>query len=69
MDLDVKKEMRWKHWAAHTLAMKSGQVDIIVSPSVDMLSNLEEIPGVEVSIRETEDACLALTEDPVSVIL
>lgn len=49
--------------------MKSGQVDIIVSPSVDMLSNLKEIPGVEVSIRETEDACLALTEDPVSVIL
>lgn len=49
--------------------MKSGQVDIIVSPSVDMLSNLEEIPGVEVSIRESEDACLALTEDPVSVIL
>ena len=49
--------------------MKSGQVDIIVSPSVDMLSNLEEILGVEVSIRETEDACLALTEAPVSVIL
>lgn len=34
--------------AARTLAMKSGQVDIIVSPSVDMLSNLEEIPGVEI---------------------
>lgn len=49
--------------------MKSGQVDIIVSPSVYMLSNLEEIAGVEVSIRESEDACLALTEDPVSVIL
>lgn len=34
--------------AVRTLAMKSGQVDIIVSPSIDMLSNLEEIPGVEI---------------------
>lgn len=33
---------------ARTLAMSSGQVDIIVSPSVDMLSELKAINGVEV---------------------
>lgn len=39
--------------AARTLAMKSGQVDIIVSPSVDMLSNLDANASTDNTERST----------------